>query len=85
MLSVELGVDLRYHAVTVFEDDLISAADSVNTDYGGATVMLMTMNKFRPNVESVDVIKDHVTNTPTVLRVMHGGLQVPGQCETFLT
>jgi len=69
---------LRYHAVTVFEDDLICAADSVSSDYGDGTVMLMKMNKLKPSYENARLIKDHLSNTPSILKMMHGGLQAGG-------
>jgi len=77
--SIEFEHELHYHAVTVFEDDLICAADSGNSDYG-STVMLGKFNKFSPTAASAMEIKDHLTAQPTILRVMHGGLQVSGQC-----
>jgi len=79
---VELELD--YHAVTVFEDELICAADTMSPDYGGTTTMLMKTNKLQPSFENAALIKDHLTNAPTILRVMHGGLQVAGQSSTFL-
>ena len=68
--------DLQYHAVTVFEDELICAADS-DADYGDSSVMLvkMTFNKSALTTSGEMVFKRHLTDTPSVLRVMHGGLQ----------
>ena len=68
--------------MTVFEAELICAADSVSSDYGDANVMLMAMNKFRPTYDNARLVKDHLLNPPTILRVMHGGLQAGhGQSE----
>ena len=83
VLPVDL--DLDFHAVTVFDDDLICAADSFNLDYGATTVMLMKTSKLQPSLQNAELIKDHLTNAPTILRVMHGGLQVRGQSNTFRT
>jgi len=72
-------MELEYHAVTVFEDDVLCAADSISSDYGHGTVMLLKFNKFRPGYDSARLIKDHLLTQPSSLRVMHGGLQVGGQ------
>jgi len=77
--SLEFESELHYHSLTVFEDDVICAADSDNTDYGGSTVMLVKFNKFTRTISSATIIEDHLTLEPTILRVMHGGLQVSGQ------
>jgi len=77
-------MELHYHAVTVFEDELICAADSMSADYGDTTVMLMKMNKFTPNFDNARIIKDHLANDPSSVRVMHGGLQVAGQLKILL-
>jgi len=74
-------MNLRYHALAVFEDELILAADSVTVDYGGTTFMLIKANKLRPTADSMHLIKDHLTSVPSVLRVMHGGLQAHGQSD----
>jgi len=78
-----VDLDLVYHAVTVFNDELICAADSMSSDYGSTTTMLLKTSKLQPSFDNAALIKDHLTNTPTILRVMHGGLQVAGQSETF--
>jgi len=78
-------MQLQYHAVTVFEDDLVCAADSISPDYGASTVMLMKMDKFSPSLDNTDLLKDHLSNTPRILRVMHGGLQVAGQFRASFT
>jgi len=80
---VEFETPLQYHAVTVFEDDLICAANTVTSDYGEGSLMLMKMNKFTPSVDNARLIKAHLASTPTVLKVMHGGLQAGGQLTTL--
>ena len=77
-LQFEYGA-MPYRAVTVFQDDVICAADSMSVDYGDATVMLAKFSKFAPTYSTFTLIKDHLTSSPTVLRVMHGALQVTGQ------
>jgi len=84
MSTLEFELPLRYGAVTVFQDDLICAAEGESSDYGDGSVMLIKMNKFTPNDDTAGLIKDHLTNTPSILRVMHGGLQATGQWRTFL-
>jgi len=82
--SVEFEYPLQYHAVTVSEDWVLCAADSPNPDYGDGSVMLLQFDKFSLTGRSAVLIRDHLTNTPSVLRVMHGGLQVAGQrCRPF--
>jgi len=69
--------ETRYHALTVLEDDVICAMDSGSADYGGSSVMLVKFNKLTQ--DDAMIIREHLTNVPTDLRVMHGGLQVSGQ------
>lgn len=76
--SLELEMVMTYHSLTVFEDDVICSADR-SSDYGDSSVMLMMFNKLSPSVRSASLIRDHLTDAPSILRVMHGGLQVAGQ------
>ena len=70
----EVEMHLKYHAVTAFADDLIIAVDNMDSDYGDSFMLLM-VNKFRPAAINAVLVKKHLVNKPSILRVMHGGLQ----------